>query len=167
MGQSKGGGYMQKSTVTESQKTLLDQLLANANPQLQQAAQGFLQFLPGGGGGEAIANAAQQRFQQQTIPSIQNAFGVGAKSSSALNQALSAGAADLNSNIAAQLAQMQLQAAQGLGNQGLQQANIGSQPQFAYLQRQQPFWQSALLAGISGGSQLGSAFLGAPRLGGF
>lgn len=163
MGQSKGGGYTKKSSVTSEQKTLLDQLLSNANPQLQQAAQGYMQFLPGGGGGEAIANAAQQRFQQQTVPSIMNAFGSGAKSSSALNQALAAGAANLNTDIASQLAQMQLQAASGLGGLGMQQAGLGAQtPQFAYMQKQMPFWQSALLAGISGASQMGAAALGKP-----
>jgi hypothetical protein len=149
MGQSKGGGYIKKPAVTGSQKNLLDQLLSNANPQLQSAAQGFQQFLPGGGGGEPIANAAQQRFQQQTIPSIMNAFGAGSKSSSALNQALAAGASNLNTDIASQLAQMQLQASSGLGQLGMGQAGLGAQtPQFAYMQRQQPFWQSATLATI-------------------
>jgi hypothetical protein len=163
MGQSKGGGYVQQSTVTDQQKSLLDQLLSAAAPNLQSAAQGFNQFLPGGGGGEAIANAAQQRFQQQTLPSIMNAFGSGAKSSSALNQALAAGAANLNTDIAAQLANMQLQAAQGLGGIGAQQASIGNTPQFAYMQRQQPFWQSALLGALGLGGQLGGSYLGSPK----
>lgn len=165
MGQSKGGGYTQKATITPQQQTLLNQLLGNAQPQLQAAAEGFNQFLPGGGGGQAIADAAQRRFQQQTIPSIQNAFGVGAKSSSALNQALAAGAANLNSDIAAQLAQMQLSAASGLGSLASNQAQLGTQtPQFAYMQRQQPFWQSALLAGLGAGGQLGGSFLSRPSL---
>ena len=160
MGQSKGGGYTQKPTVTPQQSALLNQLLSMASPNLQSAAQGFKQFLPGGGGGEAIANAAQQRFQQQTIPSIMNAFGSGAKSSSALNQALAAGAANLNTDLAAQLAQMQLSAAEGLGHLGSQQAGLGTQtPQFAYMQRQMPFWQSLLLGGIGAGGQLGGGFL--------
>ncbi len=60
------------------------------------------------------------------------------------------------------LAQMQLQASQGLGNLGSQQATLGTQtPQFAYQQRQQPFWQQALLSGIQGGSQAAGSFLGA------
>ena len=161
MGQSKGGGYTKKSAITGSQKTLLDQLLSQAAPNLQQAAGGFSQFLPGGGGGEAIANQAQQRFQQQTIPSIMNAFGSGAKSSSALNQALAAGGANLNSDIASQLAQMQLSAAGGLSSLGLGQSGLGAQtPQFSYAQRQQPFWQSALLGGLGAAGQLGGAYLG-------
>jgi hypothetical protein len=148
MGQSKSGGYTQKSNITDEQKSFLDQLLAQANPNIQGASEGFKQFLPGGGGGQAIANQAQQRFQQQTIPSIMNAFGSGAKSSSALNQALAAGASNLNTDIAAQLANMQLGASQGLGNLGLQQGGLGAQTsQFSHLQKQMPFWQSALLAG--------------------
>jgi len=167
MGQSKGGGYMKKTTVTPEQQSLLNQLLGQSSGNINQAAQGYAQFLPGGGGGDAIAKAAMARYQQQTIPSILNAFGSDSKSSSALNQALAASAANLNTDIAAQLANMQLQAASGLGGLGLQQAGLGAQtPQFAYLQRQMPFWQSALLAGISGGSQMASSMLGAPRSGG-
>lgn len=147
MGQTKGS-YDKLNTVTPEQKTFLDQLLQLSLPNQQAAAQGFMQFLPGGGGGEAIAKAAQQRFQQQTVPSILNMFGNGAKSSSGLNQALAAGASNLNTDIAAQLAQMQLQAAQGLGGLGSQQGQLGQNPQFAFAPKQQPFWQSALLGGI-------------------
>ena len=160
MGQSKGGGYIKKDVFTPEQLTLLQQLMGQSAGNFAGAAEGFKQFLPGGGGGEAMANAAQSRFQQQTVPSILNAFGSGAKSSSALNQALAAGAANLNTDIASQLAQMQLSAASGLGGLGSTQAQLGSQPQFAYMQRQMPFWQSALLAGIGAGGQFGKAALG-------
>ena len=142
--------------------TLINQLISQAAPNFQQAASGYQQFLPGGGGGEAISNAAHQRFQQQTVPGILNAFGSGAKTSSALNQALAAGAANLNTDIASQLAQMQLGAAQGLGNLGAQQTGYGLSPTFAYQQRALPFWQQLLLSGIQGGSQIGSAALGLP-----
>jgi hypothetical protein len=162
MGQSKGGGYIQKEAVTPEQKSFLDQILQMAGGNLGQAAQGFKQFLPGGGGGKAITDQANKNFQQQTIPSILNAFGTGSKGSSSLNQALAAGASNLNTDLASQLSQMQLAASQGLGNIGLGQGGIGAgTPQFAYLQKQMPFWQSALLAGISGGSQAGKAVLGA------
>lgn len=163
MGQSKGGGYMKKPAVTGSQQTLLDQLMQNSTPQIQSAAEGFQQFLPGGGGGAPIAQAAQNRFQQQTIPSIMSAFGSGAKSSSALNQALAAGGANLNTDIASQLAQMQLGAAQGLGGLGMGQAGIGAnKDQFAYMPKQQPLWQSLLFSLINGGSKAASAAMGAP-----
>lgn len=166
MGQSKGGGYTKKEAITPEQKMFLDQILGQAGGNFGQAAEGYRQFLPGGGGGEAIANAAQQRFQQQTIPSIMNAFGSGSKGSSALNQALAGGAANLNTDIASMLAQAQLQAANGLGNLGLGQGQLGSRDQFAYLQKQMPFWQSALLGGISGGSQAAGQWLGRPQGGG-
>ena len=162
MGQSKGGGYSKMASVTPEVSSFLNQLLQNAGPQLGQAAQGFSQFLPGGGGGEPIAKAAQERFKQQTIPSIMSAFGSGAKSSSALNQALAAGASNLNTDLAAQLAQMQLQAASGLGGLAQGQAGLGAgTSQFDYLQRQQPFWQQALLASLNTGGQVARGLLGA------
>ncbi len=133
MGQSKDGGYMQKTTVTPQQQTLLNQIIQQALPNLQAASQGYQQFLPGGGGGEAIQKQALNQFQQQYLPAIMNAYGSNAKSSSALNQALAAGASNLNTNIASQLAQMQLQAAQGAGSLGSGQAGLAAQtPQFAY-----------------------------------
>lgn len=158
MGQSRGSGYSKIPTTTSAQQTLLDQLLAQALPNYQQAAQGFQQFLPGGTGGQAISSNAQRMFQQQTIPSILNSFGAGNKGSSSLNQALAAGASDLNSNIAAQLAQMQLGAAGGLGNLATGQANYGLTPQFAYMPKAQSPFQNAILGGLSGagaGAQFG------------
>ena len=163
MGQSKGGGYVKKETVSPEQLTLLQNFLKQSMPQMQEAAEGYRQFLPGGGGGQAISSEAQRQFQQRTIPSIMNAFGSGAKSSSALNQALASGGADLNSSLAAQLAQMQLGVAQGLGGLASGQAQMGTQtPQFAYMQKQMPFWQSALLSGIGAGGQIGGSMLGRP-----
>jgi len=161
MGQSKGGSYAQQPAITPEQKTLLDQLLGQAGGNFQQAAQGFAQFLPGGGGGQAITEQANKNFQQQTIPSILNAFGSGSKSSSALNQALASGASNLNTDLASQLAQMQLQAAGGLGGLAGQQGQLGSKNQFDYLQKQQPFWQQAILGGINAGGKVGGAILGA------
>jgi len=156
--------------------------LNKANALSEEAAQGYRQFLPGGGGGEAIANAAQNRFKQQTIPDILNAYGSDAKTSSALNQALAAGASNLNTDIASQLAQMQLVASQGIGNVGAQrgqlglgrsgqqlealkaygglgigqaQIGLGASP-FGYAERSNPFWQNLLMGGIgAGGNALG------------
>ena len=151
MGQSKDGGYIQKDAVTPEQKSFLDQILQMAGGNLGQAAQGFGQFLPGGGGGKAITDQANKNFQQQTIPSILNAFGSGSKGSSSLNQALAAGASNLNTDLASQLSQMQLQASQGLGNIGLGQGGIGAgTPQFAYLQRQPSRLGGALQGGVAG-----------------
>lgn len=162
MGQSKGGGYMTKDTLTPDVVAMLQQLTGSAPGNQQAAAEGYKQFLPGGGGGQAITNAANQNFQQQTIPSILNSFGQGSKGSSALNQALAAGGANLNTDLASQLAQMQLQASNGLGQLGSQQSALSAQtPQFAYLQKQQPFWQSALLAAINSGGQAAKGLIGA------
>lgn len=162
MGQSKGGGYIQKDTLTPEQKGFLDQLLGSAGGNINQAAQGFASFLPGGGGGKAITDQANKNFQQQTVPSILNAFGTGSKGSSSLNQALAAGASNLNTDIASMLSQMQLQASQGLGNLGLGAGGLGAgTPQFAYLQKQPPAWQTLLqgslgpLGAIIGGGLAG------------
>jgi hypothetical protein len=160
MGTPKGQGYTKKTTVTPEQETLLNQYLQQAGVNTQQAAEGYRQFLPGGGGGQPIIDAAQRRFQQQTVPSILNAYGTDNKGSSALNQALAAGAANLNSDIAAQLAQMQLQASQGLGNLGTTQGQLASKDQFAYLQRATPFWQSATLAAIDAAGKATAGYLG-------
>ncbi len=166
MGQSKDGGYTQKPTVTPGQKSFLDQLLEMAGPNLGKAAGGFAEFLPGGGGGKAITEQANKNFQQQTIPSILNAFGTGSKGSSSLNQALAAGASNLNTDLASQLSQMQLAAAQGLGNIGLGQGGLGAgTPQFAYLQKQMPFWQSLLLGGVQAGGQAAKGAASAAALG--
>lgn len=161
MGQSKGGGYTQKETISPEVKTFLNQLLGPAMQNQQSAAQGFNQFLPGGGGGEAIRAAAQKNYEQQTLPSIFNAFGSGSKGSSALNQALAASASNLNTDLASMLSQAQLQAAQGLGNLGQGQAGLATQtPQFAFLQRQLPFWQSAILGALGPVGQATGGWLG-------
>jgi hypothetical protein len=164
MGQSKTGGYQKLPTMTGEQQAAQSQVLAMIAPYLQQAAAGYQQFLPGGGGGEAISKAAHQRFEQETIPSIMNAYGSNAKSSSALNQALAAGASNLNTDIASQLAQMQLQAAGGLGaiGQGAQQQL--NNPAFAYIKRAPSIWERAIGAQVGGlsGAAGGYATTGSP-----
>ncbi len=149
MGQSKGGGYSQKPTLLPEQLSYLQSLFSPAQANQQQAAAGFSQFLPGGGGGQPIIDAAMKRYQQQTVPSLLNSLGGNTKGNSGLNQALAASASDLNTNLGAQLAQMQLQASSGLGAMGQNQGQLGvGTPGFAYLQNQPPFWQQALLSSI-------------------
>jgi len=161
MGQSKGGGYTQKSTVTPDVQTFLQQILGPAMQNQNAAAEGYKQFLPGGKGGQAITAQANKNFEQQTVPSILNAFGSGSKGSSSLNQALAAGASNLNTDLASMLSQAQLQAAGGIGNLGQAQAQTGTQtPQFAFLQKQQPLWQSAILAALGGTSQAAGKWAG-------
>lgn len=151
MGQSKGGGYTKKDTLLPEQMSLLQSILSGNN----QASQGFSQFLPGGGGGEAIKAQALKDYQQQTIPSITNALGTDSKSSSTLNQALASSGADLNTNLASMLSQLQLGAAQGLGN--LQQGALGT-PGFAYMQRQPPIWQQILQSALGAGGQIAGSW---------
>lgn len=160
MGQSRGGGYQKIDTMTPEQKAFQQSAISQAMPWLQQAAGGYGQFLPGGGGGKAIQDAAMQRFQQQTMPAIMSGFGSGAKTSSALNQALAAGGANMQTDLASQLAQMQLQAAQGMAGLGGAGANIGMQPAFAYQQRATPWWQDVLGGLIGAGGQAGAAYVG-------
>ena len=161
MGQSKGGGYTKKAAVSPEQLTYLQNALQQATSNQQSAAQGFQQFLPGGQGGQPVVDAANKNFQQQTIPAILNAYGTGSKGSSSLNQALAAGAANLNTDLASQLSQLQLQAAQGIGNIGAGQAQLGSQTTpFSYMPKQQPFWQSALLGGVGAGGNVLRGWLG-------
>lgn len=150
MGQSKDGGYIKKDTLLPEQMSFLQNILQQYAPYAQQAAEGYAQFLPGGGGGEAIQQAAQKQYQQQTIPSILQAFGQGSKGGTSLNQALASSGADLNTNLGSILSQLQLQAAQGLGNMATSGQQTALQtPGFSYLQRQMPFWQQATLAGLT------------------
>lgn len=181
MGTPKGGGYTKKESLGKGQEPLLrllnqlsQQQLQSAgditqNPLYQQSAEAIKGFLPGGQGANAITAQANQNFQQNTIPSITNALGSGAKSSSALNQALAGAGQNLNTSLAAQLAQMQLQAA-GQGSQlagqpfqqGLQGAGLGlGTSPFAYMQRATPFWQDLTLGAINAGGKMAAAKLGA------
>ena len=162
MGAPKGGGYIKKEATTKNVSKLLEKLAKQSLPLQKESAEIFRGFgSPTGSAAQSITNAANKNFQQQTIPSILNAFGSDARGSSALNQTLAAGASDLNTNIAAQLGQQQLSAAQGLGNLGSGQAQLSAgTPQFAYAQRAQPFWQSLLGAGVQAGGQAAGGYFG-------
>lgn len=160
MGQTKDSGYMPVDVLTPYQKTMLDQMLGQQSSNLQQAASGYGQFLPGGTGGDSIYNQAMQRYKEQTIPAIMNAFGSDSKGSSALNKSLAASASNLNSDIASLLSQMQLQAAGGMSNLGLGQAQLGGREQFALTPKQMPFWQQLLLSGANSASQTAKSGMG-------
>jgi hypothetical protein len=167
MGQSKNGGYQELPTMTPQQQTLLSQILnlgqqnTTGQDSLYNQSQDTLKSFLTGTGFEPIKQAANQNFQQNTLPSILNSFGGGAKSSSALNQALAAGASNLNTNLGSQMAQMQLQAAGQANQQALQPAQMGlNQQSFAYQPKSNPFWQDLLLAGVSGGSKVAAAQIG-------
>ena len=181
MGASKDGGYVKQDVLSGTGNKALEKLLQNAlkglssqgnisqDPLYQQAVEGTQQFLPGGQGFAPIQQQAQQNFQQQTIPSILNSFGSGSKGSSALNQALAGAGSNLNTNLASQLAQMQLgasgqagQLAQLPGQQSMQQAQLGlGTAPFAYQQKQSPFWQDMILALTNAAGQAAKSFAGA------
>lgn len=135
MGLTKGGSYSQKPNYTPGQETLLNQTVGNAGKFTNEAASGYREFLPGGGGGDAIKAQAMKDYEQKTLPSILNAYGSGSKGSSALNQAVASSGANLNTDLASMLSQLQLHAAGGIGNLGLgsQQQGLSAQP-FSYQQ---------------------------------
>jgi len=163
MGQSRGGNYEQQSVITPEIQSFLQQILGPAMQNQQAASQGYKDFLPGGKGGQAITDQANKNFQQQTIPSILNAFGSGAKGSSSLNQALAAGASNLNTDLSSMLAQAQLTASQGIGNLGTSQSQTAAQtPQFALAPKQPSLLEQFLLAGTHAGGEAAKGLLSNP-----
>lgn len=160
MGQSKGAGYETLPNFSPEQQSILNDLLKQAQQSSQAAGEAYKSFLPGGTGAEAITKSAQQRYSQQTVPSILNAYGTGNKGSSGLNQALASSAADLNTNIASQLAGLQLQAAGGLGGLGLGQAQIGAQSPFNYIAKNPSMLQQLLLALAGSSGQIARGAIG-------
>lgn len=155
-------GYKELPTFTPQGTSYINDLLSQISGFLPQAAQGFQQFLPGGGGGQPIIDQAMRQYQQQTIPSIMNAFGSNSgRGSSALNQALAASAANLNTDLASQLAQLQLTAAQGLGGLGLGGGQLGLEgSKRSFMQKSPNFLQSLLLGFLPGASRSAGSFLG-------
>lgn len=159
-------GYSKIPTLSGGQESYLNQLLSMLGPQMNQAAAGFQDFLPGGSGNNAIISQANKNFQQQTLPQILSSFGsdVGFGDSS-LNQALAAGASDLNTNIASILAQNQLGAAQGLGNLALGGSQLGlNTPAFSYLQKQPSLLKQLLLGLVGASGPVGGGLLSNPSL---
>lgn len=106
----------QVPTRSNQQMDTMNQLLSTIMPQLQQT-QSF----------EPIAQAAQQRFNQQTMPSISERFaGMNAQRSSGYNQAMANAQRDLQTQLAGQQSQFQLGQQKNLG----QLLGLGLQPQF-------------------------------------
>lgn len=153
-------GYSPVPSYSPQGTNYINDLLQQISGFLPQAAHGYQQFLPGGGGGQPIIDQAMQRYQQQTIPSIMNAFGSEAGiGSSALNQALASSAANLNTDLSSQLAQMQMSAAGGLGQLGIQGGSLGMQgSQQTYMPNQQSFLKQLLLSLIPGLGTMGGGF---------
>ena len=133
----------QAPTLTPQQQQTSSQLLG-LMPQLQQS----FNFEP-------IAEAAQQRFQQQTMPGIAERFGgMQAKRSSGFNQATANAYRDLQTNLAAQQSKF------GIQSQGhlAQLLGLGMKPQFENIYEpgeESPFGSflgQALPAALHGGA---------------
>ena len=135
----------------------LEQLWPQLQQMMSQSQQGFEQFLPGGEGGKPIIDQAMKQFNQQTIPDIMNAYGSNSgQNSSALNQALASGGANLSTDLAAKLSEMQMTAAQGMGqlatsNQQSGLANSGMN----YMQKQPGFLKQMLLSLLGATGEVG------------
>lgn len=157
MGASKDGGYSKISTETPGQTTFLDELLQTINQNISGASQGFNDILSGQGL-DAIRAQANRNFQQNSIPAILASVGGEHSGSSALNGALANSAANLNQDLAAKEADLKFQAAQGLGNLGINQGQIGSQSRFALAPQQRSFGQEAATEGIKAAPELLNLF---------
>lgn len=112
----------QLPTTSPQQTQVMNQLLQTLSPQLGQM-QSF----------EPVAEAAQQRFAQQTAPSIAERFaGIGAQRSSGYNQALANAQRDLQTQLAGQEAQFGLSQQNNLANL----LQLALQPQFENIYQQ-------------------------------
>lgn len=130
---------------SEQQQQAQSQLLSQLMPLLQQRLGAGGQFAP-------IREAAQQRFQQETLPTIAERFGAhDAFRGSGFGQALGGAAAGLESQLAGQEAQFGQQEMSQL----LNLLGMGMQPmEQAMLQQRQPgFLENLTKAGASGLAQ--------------
>lgn len=148
----------QLPNVTDEQKQLLDQILGRVQSPLSSGFQNLQNIL--GGSPEAFSafeRPAMRQFQEEIIPSITERFaGLGAGSSSGLQQTLARSGERLSENLAAQRSGLQGQALSQL--MGL--LGTGLSPQFQYLKKEGsegvlPSILSLLGAYATGGSQLG------------
>ena len=106
----------QVPTRSKQQIQGMDQLVANLLPQVQQS----FDFGP-------IAQAATSRFEQQTMPGIEERFGgANAKRSSGYNQSIANAMENLQTQLAGQQSQFGLQSQANMGNL----LNLGMGQQF-------------------------------------
>lgn len=155
-GRSKEEKFQQRSTLSPEQaKNLspLNQLLPGLNEESLSILQQLLNYQPESM--EEMQQPALNQFEQEIIPSILERFsGLGARSSSALNQTLGQAAQGLGTNLAAMRSNA-MQNATGVRQNALQQLlgynQFAASPQFTqnYVQGRQPglFEQLAPAAG--------------------
>jgi len=119
MGGTKGG-IDQVSSLTPEQQAAFSSLLGDFDP---TALTEMFQT--------SVADPARQQFERQTLPGIQERFiAGGASRSGALNRAATGAAADLESGLSAQLAQL-------LG--GARESQLGRQAQLSVAPTQETF----------------------------
>lgn len=169
-------GYHTVSTQNPEQQAGFSQLMQQLLQQLQGTqnlfGQGssFLQNLLSGSpeSTQAFEAPIMRQFNEQIIPGIAERFtgmGAGAQRSGAFQRALSGAGTGLAENLAALRGNMQLQAlpqALGYSQQPLSGLEnlLGMNTQ-AFLEKQTPWWQSALTSLAGGaGSALGMAATG-------
>jgi len=182
----KRGKVKQQPTMNPQQMALLNQLLGQQQSgyqsPLMQQGQSYLSSILSGGpeAFSAYEAPALRQFNEQILPDIAEYFsGLGASSSSGLNQTLGQAGAGLAERLAAQRAGLRSDAYnQVLQGQGLQQqqgqALLGVRPFENVYQQGQPGLLSLLGAGIGTGlgaglGNIGSSYLTnrfAPRFGG-
>ena len=144
--------------LTQEQRSYLSQILGMGG-QGQQALGGLLQPYSEELFQKSVVDPSMKNFQQQILPSIQQAYGdVGASSSSALNQALSRSATDLASSLAGQRLALQGQQQQAnLGGLGALQNALGIR---SYQPIIEPGKQGILGQLLAALGQAGGAYLG-------
>lgn len=125
--------YEQVPTLTGGQGQLLNQLLGNLGPGglggqgYASAIQNLLGIIQGSPESyRAMEAPARQAFSQQTIPDILERFsGAGARSSSGLQQTLGQAGRGLETDLAAQRANLQQNAVQQLLSNFMGQSQLG------------------------------------------
>lgn len=155
------GRFEQLPTLTPQQGKYLRNLMTSTAPATGQA-QGYYQEMldPSAEAYQRFAAPARRDFQQTTVPAVAGRFASSnvLRSSGFQNRALRA-ASDLETNIAAQRAQMQAQAAQGLTGIGAMGQAAATTPTFQNIYRPPTGgFLGNVLSPLAGG--LGGSFLG-------
>lgn len=151
----------QMPNYSPQQQSFLDMLLQGT----QQGTQGSMDWLNSLYDDDSFADyerPAMEQFNQQIVPGIMERFsGMGAKSSSGLNQALAQAGRGLSGDLAAQRGNMRMQGTQALQNYGqmgltrqttpyMQQGTEGAMKQIIQIM--------SMLGGMPGGAGGGDAF---------
>lgn len=123
------GQNQQLPTMTPEQQQMWSQMMQTLMPGFQGGQEFYQNILSGDT--SAFEAPAMRQFQEQIAPDIAERYaGMGAGSSSGLNQSLAQASTDLSERLAAQRGQLQMQAAGQATNPLMQ---LLSMPQFENL----------------------------------